>query len=176
MITQYGMSKKFGLMGLATQENQYLSGRAVMNCGDDTATEVDHEVMTLLHDSYEEAKRLIGSHREALDKIAAYLIRRETITGKEFMIIFRAVERGVEIPENLDEAGLAELDRAVKAEQEREEAAKSGSVNLQKEPEMLPEQKEARQPVQSAQQADTTEQSIAAQLIPDVQSDDTKSE
>ncbi len=176
MITQYGMSKKFGLMGLATQENQYLSGRAVMNCGDDTATEVDHEVMALLHDSYEEAKRLIGSHREALDKIAAYLIRRETITGKEFMIIFRAVERGVEIPENLDAAGLAELGRAVKAEQEREEAAKSGSVNLQKEPEMLPEQKEARQPVQSAQQADTTEQSIAAQLIPDVQSDDTKSE
>ncbi len=169
MITQYGMSKKFGLMGLATQENQYLSGRAVMNCGDDTATEVDHEVMTLLHDSYEEAKRLIGSHREALDKIAAYLIRRETITGKEFMIIFRAVERGVEIPENLDEAGLAELDRTVKAEQEREEAAKSGSVNLQKEPEMVPEQKEARQ-------ADTTEQSIAAQPIPDVQSDDTKSE
>lgn len=125
--------------------------------------------MTLLHDSYEEAKRLIGSHREALDKIAAYLIRRETITGKEFMIIFRAVERGVEIPENLDEAGLAELDRTVKAEQEREEAAKSGSVNLQKEPEMVPEQKEARQ-------ADTTEQSIAAQPIPDVQSDDTKSE
>ena len=176
MITQYGMSKKFGLMGLATQENQYLSGRAVMNCGDDTATEVDHEVMTLLHDSYEEAKRLIGSHREALDKIAAYLIRRETITGKEFMIIFRAVERGVEIPENLDEAGLAELDRAVKAEQEREEAAKSGSVDLQKEPEMVLEQKEARHPVQSAQQADTTEQSIAPQPIPDVQSDDTKSE
>ncbi len=176
MITQYGMSRKFGLMGLATQENQYLSGRAVMNCGDDTATEVDHEVMALLHDSYEEAKRLIGSHREALDKIAAYLIRRETITGKEFMIIFRAVERGVEIPENLDEAGLAELDRAVKAEQEREEAAKSGSVNLQKEPEMVPEQKEARQPVQSARQADTTEQFIAPQPIPDVQSDDTKSE
>ena len=176
MITQYGMSRKFGLMGLATQENQYLSGRAVMNCGDDTATEVDHEVMALLHDSYEEAKRLIGSHREALDKIAAYLIRRETITGKEFMIIFRAVERGVEIPENLDEAGLAELDRAVKAEQEREEAAKSGSVNLQKEPEMVPEQKEARQPVQSARQADTTEQFIAPQPIPDAQSDDTKSE
>ena len=117
MITQYGMSKKFGLMGLATQENQYLNGRAVLNCGDNTATEVDHEVMELLRVSYEEAKRLISSHREALDKIAAYLIRRETITGKEFMIIFRAVERGVEIPENLDEAGLAELDRAVKAEQ-----------------------------------------------------------
>ena len=108
MITQYGMSDKFGLMGLATQENQYLSGRAVLNCGDDTATEVDHEVMVLLHNSYEEAKRLIGSHREALDKIAAYLIRRETITGKEFMKIFHAVERGIEIPENLDDLVIPE--------------------------------------------------------------------
>ena len=108
MITQYGMSDKFGLMGLATQENQYLSGRAVLNCGDDTATEVDHEVMILLHNSYEEAKRLIGSHREALDKIADYLIRRETITGKEFMKIFHAVERGIEIPENLDDLVIPE--------------------------------------------------------------------
>ena len=108
MITQYGMSDKFGLMGLATQENQYLSGRTVLNCGDDTATEVDHEVMVLLHNSYEEAKRLIGSHREALDKIAAYLIRRETITGKEFMKIFHAVERGIEIPENLDDLVIPE--------------------------------------------------------------------
>ena len=108
MITQYGMSEKFGLMGLATQENQYLSGRAVLNCGDDTATEVDHEVMVLLHNSYEEAKRLIGGHREALDKIADYLIRRETITGKEFMKIFRAVERGLEIPENLDDLEITE--------------------------------------------------------------------
>ena len=108
MITQYGMSDKFGLMGLATQENQYLSGRTVLNCGDDTATEVDHEVMVLLHNSYEEAKRLIGSHREALDKIAAYLIRRETITGKEFMKIFHAAERGIEIPENLDDLVIPE--------------------------------------------------------------------
>ena len=108
MITQYGMSEKFGLMGLATQENQYLSGRAVLNCGDDTATEVDHEVMVLLHNSYEEAKRLIGGHREALDKIADYLIHRETITGKEFMKIFRAVERGLEIPENLDDLEILE--------------------------------------------------------------------
>ena len=103
MITQYGMSQKFGLMGLASQENQYLSGRAVLNCGDDTATEIDHEVMQLLHYSYEEAKRLLNEHREALDKIAGYLISRETITGKEFMKIFRAVEKGLEIPENLDD-------------------------------------------------------------------------
>ncbi len=103
MITQYGMSKKFGLMGLATQENQYLTGHTVLNCGDDTATEVDHEVMELLHVSYEEAKTLLKSHRKALDQISEYLIKRETITGKEFMKIFRAVEKGMEIPENLDE-------------------------------------------------------------------------
>ena len=116
MVTQYGMSEKFGLMGLATQENQYLSGRAVLNCGDDTATEVDHEVMILLHNYYEEAKQLLGSHRAALDRIAEYLIRRETITGKEFMKIFRAVEVGMDIPENLDELVLQPKaeDQAVK--------------------------------------------------------------
>lgn len=103
MITQYGMSEKFGLMGLATQEDQYLSGRAVLNCGDDTATEVDHEVMKLLHASYEEAKNLLSAHRNSLDKIAEYLIRKETITGKEFMKIFRAVESGREVPENLED-------------------------------------------------------------------------
>ena len=117
MITQYGMSEKFGLMGLATQENQYLSGRAVLNCGDDTATEVDHEVMKLLSESYEEAKQLIGSHREELDKIAEYLIRKETITGKEFMKIFRAVQQGLDIPENLNEL---ELDNETEAEPEKE--------------------------------------------------------
>ena len=129
MITQYGMSQKFGLMGLATQENQYLSGHAVLNCGDDTATEIDHEVMQLLHYSYEEAKRLLNEHREALDKIAEYLIRRETITGKEFMKIFRAVERGMEIPENLDE--LPDFDK--KNEEKQPETDTSAKVNLSKE-------------------------------------------
>ena len=122
MITQYGMSKKFGLMGLATQENQYLNGRAVLNCGDNTATEVDHEVMELLRVSYEEAKRLISSHRKALDKIAAYLIRKETLTGKDFMIIFRAVEKGLEVSDVLDAEGLKALDEAVKAEDKTDEA------------------------------------------------------
>ena len=129
MITQYGMSQKFGLMGLATQENQYLSGRAVLNCGDDTATEIDHEVMQLLHYSYEEAKRLLSEHREALDKIAAYLIRRETITGKEFMKIFCAVERGIEIPDNLEE--LPDFDRK---EEKQTETSSSAGVSLSKEP------------------------------------------
>ena len=103
MITQYGMSQRFGLMGLATQEDKYLTGRAVLNCGDDTATEVDHEVMALMHRSYEAAKELLGGHRNALDKIAEYLIKKETITGKEFMKIFRATEKGNAIPENLDD-------------------------------------------------------------------------
>ena len=110
MITQYGMSEKFGLMGLATQEDRYLTGRAVLNCGDDTATEVDHEVMALMHRSYEEAKTLLSGHRKALDKIADYLIRKETITGKEFMKIFRAVEKGMDVPENLDELDLNQLE------------------------------------------------------------------
>ena len=131
MITQYGMSQKFGLMGLATQENQYLSGRAVLNCGDDTATEIDHEVMQLLHYSYEEAKRLLSEHREALDKIADYLIRRETITGKEFMKIFRAVERGIEIPENLDE--LPDFDREAEENQSESSEDQSSKISLSKE-------------------------------------------
>ncbi len=131
MITQYGMSKKFGLMGLATQENQYLNGRAVLNCGDDTATEVDHEVMELLRVSYEEAKKLISSHREALDKIAAYLIRKETITGKEFMIIFRAVEKGLEVSDELDADGLKAL---AEAETENKAEAENKAENENAEP------------------------------------------
>jgi ATP-dependent metalloprotease FtsH len=91
MITKYGMSERFGLMGLATEENQYLDGRMVMNCGDDTATEIDKEVMKLLKDSYDKAKALLTENREALDKIAAFLIQEETITGKEFMKILHEV-------------------------------------------------------------------------------------
>ena len=123
MITQYGMSEKFGLMGLATQENQYLSGRAVLNCGDDTATEIDHEVMKLLHHSYEEAKRILGSHRAEMDKIAEYLIRKETITGKEFMKILRAVQQGLDIPENLDDLVLSEDEKEVSNKQDTAKSA-----------------------------------------------------
>jgi cell division protease FtsH len=94
MITQYGMSEKFGLMGLASVENQYLGGRATLNCGDATATEIDHEVMMMLKSSYEQAKAILSEHREALDRIAAFLIEKETITGKEFMVIFHEVEGG----------------------------------------------------------------------------------
>ena len=92
MVTQYGMSKKFGLIGLEVQANQYLDNRPVMNCSEATAAEVDAEVMKVLKESYDEAKRLLTEHRKALDKIAAFLIEKETITGKEFMQIFHEVE------------------------------------------------------------------------------------
>ena len=92
MITQYGMSEKFGLMGLESASNQYLEGRTILNCSDVTAAEVDKEVMRVLKESYEEAKRLLTEHRHTLDKIAEFLIERETITGKEFMDIFHQVE------------------------------------------------------------------------------------
>ena len=102
MVTQYGMSEKFGLMGLAEVENQYLSGKAYLNCGDETATEIDREVMKMLHDAYEEDKQILNENRDALDRLANYLIIQETITGKEFMQILHTVisERG-KSPEDL---------------------------------------------------------------------------
>ena len=98
MVTQYGMSKKFGLIGLETIEDRYLDGRAVMNCSDETAADVDEEVMKILKDSYKEAKKLLKENRVLLDKLAAFLIEKETITGKEFMQIFRK-EKGLPEPE-----------------------------------------------------------------------------
>ncbi len=92
MVTQYGMSKRFGLMGLEVQANQYLDNRPVMNCSEATAADVDTEVMEILKASYEEAKRLLTEHRKTLDQIAEFLIEKETITGKEFMKIFHEVE------------------------------------------------------------------------------------
>ena len=100
MVTQYGMSKKFGLIGLATVESKYLSGEATLNCADSTAAEVDKEVMKILSESYEEAKKMLTENREVLDKIADYLIEKETITGKEFMKIFRELKGLPEPDEN----------------------------------------------------------------------------
>ena len=158
MITQYGMSQKFGLMGLASQENQYLSGRAVLNCGDDTATEIDHEVMQLLHYSYEEAKRLLNEHREALDKIAEYLIRRETITGKEFMKIFRAVEKGLEIPENLDE--LPDEEPKTVAETEPANEAKAVEVVQETQTEETTETAEIETPAETETEIKAAETAV----------------
>ena len=98
MVTQYGMSKHFGLVGLSTVESKYLEGRDVMNCSDQTAAEVDKEVVAILKESYEQAKQMLSENRELMDKLAAFLIEKETITGKEFMDIFRR-EKGLPEPE-----------------------------------------------------------------------------
>ena len=98
MVTQYGMSKKFGLIGLESVESRYLDGHTVMNCSDETATLIDEEVMKILKDSYKQAKKLLKENRDLLDKLAEYLIEKETITGKEFMKIYRK-EKGIPEPE-----------------------------------------------------------------------------
>ena len=121
MVTQYGMSEKFGLMGLETRESEYLSGRTVMNCSDRTAADVDKEVMEILRRSYEEAKRLLSENREVMDKIAEYLIQKETITGKEFMKIFREVKG---IPEPEEEKKEEPKVEEVKAEEPKPEEPK----------------------------------------------------
>ena len=107
MITQFGMSEKFGMMSLASVENQYLDGRAALNCGEQTASQIDQEVLQMINHSYEEAKRLLNENREVLDKIAEYLYEHETITGKEFMKIFRELKG---IPEPGQEAEAAVSD------------------------------------------------------------------
>lgn len=98
MITRFGMSKRFGLMGLATVENEYLGGGARLTCSDRTAADVDTEVMETLKQCYEEAKEMLSGNRELMDKLAAHLIEKETISGKEFMKIYRA-EKGIPEPE-----------------------------------------------------------------------------
>ena len=114
MITQYGMSDRFGLMGLESIQNRYLDGRPVLNCGEATASQIDEEVMRMLKSSYEEAKRLLSENRDALYRIAAFLIEKETITGKEFMKIFREVKG---IPEPVEG-------------EDGKEQAESGRINM----------------------------------------------
>ena len=111
MITQYGMSEKFGLIGLTTVEGQYLGGRATLNCGEATAAEIDQEVMKILKAAYDQALALLADNRDCLDKIAAFLIERETITGKEFMKIFREVKG---IPDSETEQAEANVSNPAK--------------------------------------------------------------
>ena len=128
MVTQYGMSEKFGLMGLESQENQYLTGRTVLNCGDATAADIDQEVMKILKNAYDEAKRLLRDDREAMDKIAAFLIEKETITGKEFMKIFREVKGLPEPEEKKEGEGIPDTEHLEKAD--RDESAKTGAAEV----------------------------------------------
>ena len=143
MVTQYGMSDRFGLMGLATVESQYLEGRTVLNCSDVTAAAVDEEVRLILERSYAEAKRILSENMDALDVIAEFLIRQETITGKEFMKMFnevRAKRQGGEEPETpaetvVDaEAAEAAEDTAASAEAAETAAETAGDTAASAEP------------------------------------------
>lgn len=99
MVTRFGMSDRFGMMGLATVESQYLEGRASMTCGDKTASLVDEEVLAIISNAYKEAMKMLDENREILDKISDYLYEKETITGKEFMKIFCEM-KGLPLPQD----------------------------------------------------------------------------
>lgn len=124
MVTQYGMSKKFGLIGLETVESKYLDGRTSLNCADNTAAEVDAEVMKILKEAYDEALTMLRENRDVMDKIAAFLIERETITGKEFMKIYREAKG---LPEPEDDKKDSEAKDSDKPESNKEEADNKGS-------------------------------------------------
>ena len=138
MVTQYGMSRKFGLIGLESVESKYLDGRTVMNCSDRTAADVDAEVMDILKKSYEQALAMLKDNREVMDTLAEYLIEKETITGKEFMKIFRKAKG---LPEPDAEKKEGEAAEAAKPEAEAKtaeseaEAAKSEAEAKTAEPE-----------------------------------------
>ena len=121
MVTQYGMSEKFGLMALSTVQSQYLDGAATMNCADSTASEVDQEVQKLLSSCFEQAKALLREHRALLDEIALYLLQKETITGDEFMVYVNAENRKLEAPKDEAEASDAEAAPAENAADKTDE-------------------------------------------------------
>ena len=128
MVTQYGMSKKFGLVGFATVESKYLSGTATLNCSDTTAAEIDAEVVAILKESYDKALSMLRENREIMDKLAEYLIEKETITGKEFMKIFRELKG---IPEPVEEPKEEEAKKAGEEADAKKESEEAQNVEPQ---------------------------------------------
>ena len=148
MITRYGMSKRFGLVGLATIENQYLDGSARLDCSDKTAAAVDEEVVAIIKESYEKALEMLRENRELMDKLAAFLIEKETITGKEFMEIFRK-EKGIPEPEEKKD--------------ETEESESKGTATQETES----KENEAKENEEQPQQTDSDSQQNDADDRPD---------
>jgi cell division protease FtsH len=140
MVTRYGMSKRFGLMGLETVESQYLEGRTSMNCADQTAAAVDDEVMGILKECYGEALGMLRENRSVMDKIAAHLIEKETITGKEFMKIYREA-KGIPEPEEEKKSDVASVEPVslVKSEEAPKEPEQPPIWQRQYEPDQKPE-------------------------------------
>lgn len=112
MVTMYGMSDKFGMMCLATVQNQYLEGGAGLICGENTASQIDDEVLSIINSSYAEAMKLLDENREILDSISDYLYQKETITGKEFMKMFRDMKGLPDPDEEKDGEGSKEQENA----------------------------------------------------------------
>ena len=158
MVTQYGMSKRFGLMGLATTESQYLDQTTAMNCSDVTAAAVDEEVMKILKNCYKEAKKMLTENRAVMDKIAAHLIEQETITGKEFMKIYRK-EKGLPEPEEKkdkkDDTEKTGFAAKLEAEAEAEKKTVEKHVTVIKAPDTDPasEAKNDTEPAHEAEKA-----------------------
>lgn len=150
MVTRYGMSEKFGLMGLETVESQYLDGRSSLNCAENTAAEIDTEVMNMLKVCYEEALGLLRENRDVMDLIAAHLIEKETITGKEFMKIYREAKGLPEPEEEKDEAGA--LNETKSENQEAVHTGEASDGTGQREVPLIPDA--VQQPAYSAQQPD----------------------
>jgi cell division protease FtsH len=126
MVTQYGMSDKFGMIGLESISGQYLDGRRVLECSEVTEAEIDKEVMRMLNEAYEKAIALLRDHMETLDKVAEFLLEQETITGKEFMKIFHEVENKQDEVED-NQAVEAEMETVDTVEVETTEAEASES-------------------------------------------------
>ena len=180
MVTQYGMSEKFGLMGLVTVENQYLDGRASLNCGEETAAQIDQEVMKILKESYDEAKRLLTENRDILDEVSDYLYQHETITGKEFMQIFRRM-KGIPEPEEKTEAEKAaeqfqaeekqaEEKQAEQKQTEKKPEENKEEVSVEKEESAKPEEKPEEKPevvevAEPEEKAETTEEKPEKQQV-----------
>lgn len=122
MVTMYGMSDKFGMMCLATVQNQYLEGGAGLICGENTASQIDDEVLSIINSSYAEAMKLLDENREILDSISDYLYEKETITGKEFMKMFR------------DMKGLPDPDEEKDGENNEEQEAAQNDTTLAADP------------------------------------------
>ena len=159
MVTMYGMSDRFGMMCLATVENQYLEGRAGLICGEDTSAEIDKEVLKIINEAYDEATRLLEENKEVLDKISEYLYEKETITGKEFMKMFREMK------------GLPDPDEEKKADEENktDESSTSADKGLDEQKkasdsvEMVSEEAFAESPDYTSPEADNNNTDIFAE-------------
>lgn len=154
MITRYGMSDKFGLVALETVESRYLDKRAVMNCADNTAADVDKEIVAIIAECYEEAKKIMLENRDILDKIAAYLIEKENITGKEFMEIY-CKEKGIPLPEPKNPSEKKGIDVTVSDDTKTSEEAE---IESEEKKEETSETTETVESTETVEKTETTEQ------------------